>query len=305
MPREQEQYRRSALLSFRFIGTAVVGSVLMALVAAFGPMPAQLAVLGAFISILGGLFLSYLGQEDEREQKRAEVIESLSVPLSLAADQELFAQYQEISRAMTALAKRADPILRRIALAKFASVGDQLEGIASGKIVFALTESWRTVYEELLANPDIRQYRSIAWVHSPEYWQDEPGRQSMRANFAAVHRGVLIERIVILHDDLWPRDQLLPTQAIRTWVEEQHNNGLWIALLRESDLTREPDLLTDMGIYGDRAVGVQEIDEHCRTLRFTLNLDAQAVRLADELWKRIQLYSRSFSSLLDQLPPGR
>jgi hypothetical protein len=50
----------SALLSFRFFGTAVTGSVLMTLVAAFGPPSAQLAMLGCFISILGGLFLSFL-----------------------------------------------------------------------------------------------------------------------------------------------------------------------------------------------------------------------------------------------------
>ena len=111
MSREEPPRRRSALLSFRFIGTAVVGSIVMALVAAFGPPAAQLAVLGAFISVLGGLFLSYLGQEEQREQKRAEVIESLSVPLSLASDRDLFRLYQEIAQSLIALSKRPDPVL--------------------------------------------------------------------------------------------------------------------------------------------------------------------------------------------------
>ena len=70
--------RRSVLFSFRFLATAVAGSVLMALVSSFGPLPAQLAMLGAFISILSGLFLSYLGQEEQRERERAEAIRSLS-----------------------------------------------------------------------------------------------------------------------------------------------------------------------------------------------------------------------------------
>jgi hypothetical protein len=47
----------------------------MALISAFGPLPAQIAVLGAFISILGGLFLSYLEQNDQREEERAEALE--------------------------------------------------------------------------------------------------------------------------------------------------------------------------------------------------------------------------------------
>src|SRR4051812_10609932 len=64
--------RRSALLSFQFVGTALVGSLTMALVCAFAPPPAQLAVLGAFISILGGLFVGYMQQERERDERRNE-----------------------------------------------------------------------------------------------------------------------------------------------------------------------------------------------------------------------------------------
>jgi hypothetical protein len=305
MSQDKQPYYRTALLSFRFLGTAVLGSLVMALVATFGPVPAQLAILGAFISILGGLFLAFLGQEEEREQRRAEIIQSLSVPLSLASDPELFQQYQDISAGLTALAGRTDPILRRIALVKFASVTEQIDGLASGKIVFSLTEGWRTVYEELLRSPDVHRYRSVAWVRTPEYWQDTPGKQSIQVNFEAVHRGVLVERIVILRDELWSRNDLMPSSEILPWIEDQHNRGIWVALVRESDISREPDLLVDMGIYGDRAVGIQELDDNCRTIRFTLNLDPQAIELATAHWEQILLYTKSFSSLLDQLPPDR
>jgi threonine/homoserine/homoserine lactone efflux protein len=81
MLREEKIVRRSALLSFRFLFTAAFGSVLMGLVAAFGALPAQLAMLGCFVSIVGGLFLAYLGQEDERDRQRNAAIESLSVPV--------------------------------------------------------------------------------------------------------------------------------------------------------------------------------------------------------------------------------
>ena len=138
------------------------------------------------------------------------------------------------------------------------------------------------------------------------YWQDEPGKRSMSVNFEAAHRGVLVERVIILRDELWPRNQLLPSQEILPWIEEQHNHGLWVTLVRESDLSsREPDLLVDMGIYGDRAVGVQELDEMCRTLRFTLDVDPEAVQAADARWQRLLLYARSLRSLLDQLPPEK
>jgi hypothetical protein len=60
------------------------------------------------------------------------------------------------------------------------------------------------VYEKLLTSPELKEYRSVALVRSGDYWQDAPGRQSMTANFDAVARGVLIERVIILRDELWP-----------------------------------------------------------------------------------------------------
>ena len=60
-----------APLSFKFVGTALAGSLAMALVAAFAPLPAQIAVLGSCVSILAGLFVAYVEQEDVRERRRA------------------------------------------------------------------------------------------------------------------------------------------------------------------------------------------------------------------------------------------
>lgn len=197
--------RRSALLSFRFLGTSVIGSLAMALVSVFAPLPAQVAVLGALVSIMAGLFLSYLEQENERERRWAELLEKVRVPVELAPEHELFDHYSAYSEALTELAKQTDPILRASALLKLSSITEQVEALAEGRLVFASTEAWRTLYEQLLRSPDIKKYCSVAWVKTKDYWQDQPGRQSMSVNFEACHRGTLIERIIILRDSLWPR----------------------------------------------------------------------------------------------------
>ena len=67
------------LISFRFLGPVLSGPLTMALVSAFGPPAAQVAVLGSLVSILGGLFLGYLEQEVERDRRRTEVLETLAV----------------------------------------------------------------------------------------------------------------------------------------------------------------------------------------------------------------------------------
>jgi hypothetical protein len=300
MVRDPSPPRRSVLLSFRFLGTALVGSLTMALVCALAPFPAQLAVFGAFISILGGLFVAYMEQEEERERRRDEVIAKLSVPLALASDRELYNQYLAICHGLMDLSRQTDPILREIAVLKLASVAGQIGALADGTVTFAGTEAWRTVYEKLLRSPDIHDYRSVAWVRSREYWQDQPGRQSMQVNYEVVHQGTLIDRVVILRDELWPRHSVLPSDEILPWLQAQHDHGIRVRLVRESDLASESDLLLDMGIYGERALGVQELDERSRTLRFVLDFDPRAIRLAKDCWERIVLYATPFRTLLDR-----
>src|SRR5262249_9722952 len=96
--------QRSVLVSFKFLGTTLVGSLGMALVCAFGPPPAQLAVLGAAVSTLAGLFLSYLDQEELRDRRRSEVLEKLQIPLVLAPEHDLFDQYSGFVEALAELA---------------------------------------------------------------------------------------------------------------------------------------------------------------------------------------------------------
>jgi len=60
-----------------------------------------------------------------------------------------------------------------------------------------------------------------------------------------------------------------------------------LKLVRQSVLANEPDLVTDLGIYGNRAVGVQELDDKGRTFRFTLSFDFPEVMAAEQRWDRL------------------
>jgi hypothetical protein len=97
----QRDRRRPAVLSFKFLGTALVGSLTMALVSAFAPLPAQIAVLGSCISILAGLFVSYVDQEEERERRRSDLLEKLRIPVALAPEHDLFDQYSGIAESLS------------------------------------------------------------------------------------------------------------------------------------------------------------------------------------------------------------
>ena len=161
--------RRPIVFSFRFVGTALIGSLAMALVGTFAPLTAQIAVLGAYISILGGLFISYMQKEERRERQWNESLEQLAVPMALAPEDDLYPLYQAYCRSLIALAEQTDPLLREIAAIKLDSVNAQIGTIASGTVVFSGTETWRTVYDQLLTGGTIRKYKSVAWVRSLDY----------------------------------------------------------------------------------------------------------------------------------------
>ena len=56
-----------------------------------------------------------------------------------------------------------------------------------------------------------------------------------------------------------------------------------------------------MGLYGTRAVGIQELDERCRTIRFTLSFNDSDLQLARNRWERLELFAKPFRELLDQI----
>ena len=110
-----------------------------------------------------------------------------------------------------------------------------------------------------------------------------------------------IERIVVIADELWPKNQDLPVEELRQWIHEQSAHGIWVRLARVSDLRNEPELLRDMGIYGQLAVGTQELaDDNLRTHRFLLNFDLHAVRESERHWEKLGVYSTAYKELLEQ-----
>jgi hypothetical protein len=126
----------------------------------------------------------------------------------------------------------------------------------------------------------------------------------MTLNITLARKGLRIERIVILREELWPRGSRLPAPAIRPWIQKQHENGIIISLIRQGDIAGEPHLAADFGLYGDRAVGTQVIDEEARTVCFILEFDEASLRLAREWWDRLSLYALPYRDLVDRIAAG-
>lgn len=283
----------------RFLATSLLGSVIVGVASVVTPLAAQIAILGVLVSTLAGLLVAWLDEHAQRDANRAELSTMGRVVDALENEPDLAREFRRIGNGFLALTEQTESVLRSAAATKLLSVASELEQIARGTISFRETESWRTAYRDLLQSDKLRTYRSVAWVKCANYWQDTPGRQSMRDNYDAINRGVIVERVVILPRELWPAEQLLPSDSVLAWIIDQHNHGVWVMLCLEADVESEPDLPRDFGIYGDLAVGTQILDDQCRTLEFQLEFKREAVQLANDRWRRLQLHATPLRTLLD------
>lgn len=213
------------------------------------------------------------------------------VTLALAGDASAFGVFQSLGRSLRAMASNPDPIYRELAIDRLSRLSDEATALGAGRIEFRDTEAWRQAYEKLLRSRGLYRYQSVAYVQTPGYWQDAPGRQSMRVNYEMAGDGLIIERVVILPDAFWPLGEAEPVEPINAWIGGQLRAGIAVSLVRDSSLAAEHDLLTDFGIYGHRAVGFQQIDGHGSTVHFSLSFDFTEVLAAERRWDRLQVYA--------------
>jgi len=289
------QRRLPDLLPFVIAGASILAVLLSWLLFS---LAAQIAVTGI---LCGGLFgLAVASHIRVKTASRWEP-SLLETPFLLAHDPDVFQQYATLCESLLKVSQRDDLIFRSIALEHVDDLSRRAAAIAEGTFVFEGTETWRIVYGRLLRSPGLHLYRSVAWVKNKNYWQDEPGRKSMAVNFELHDQERLnVERIAIIADDLWPAGEVWPAESIRQWLHEQHAHGIWIKFVRQSAIEKELELVADIGIYGSRALGIQELDEQCRTVRFTLSFDFEQVTAAEARWDRLSVYAESFASYLDR-----
>lgn len=273
------------------LGITILGAFSMGMVAAWGTEAMQIAVLGTWVSILASLVMRQLKSSKSYLAEAERLLSAFGVSTKLIHHPDLVANFVEMSRSLEELAGQSDPLLIEFATKKLDSVTEQMQAMGRGELTFASTESWRMVYEQILRSDSVTSYCSVAWFKSEGYWQDEPGRKSLRLNLDLAAQGLKIQRIVIVKDELWTSDENLPVPTVMNWLKLQDGCGIKISVVKESALALESDLVCDMGVYDSRAVGIQELDERCRTLSFSLYFDDSDVQYALERWRKLSLFA--------------
>jgi len=283
-----------------FIIVLFSAAVLLAVTRILFDIPTQIIVLGVLIAVSIGTVIGFLAVQADREKRIEELLEKLQVSVSLSSESMLFEQQSKIAESFTRLAKLHHPVLRDFAHYTIAQFTQRIDRISLGILEFNETESWRASYAELLNNPEVRRYRSVALIRQPEYWRDDAGEVSVRENLKLIRKGKSIERIAILGDRVWPLNTPLMETDIGKWLKHQADGSIKVFVVRDSSLASDPDLLVDFGIYGEDVVGIQELDENARTRKFTFFFDETEKRFAEQRWKRLLAYSKPLEELIEQ-----
>ena len=264
------------------------------------PQAVQIGLVDCYTLLFTVLIISSLISDEKYSDRFQTCFRRLDKPW---LGQQLTDNYEQFIAEIARSLRIDDPLFKKLALHRLQQVDRQSDAMRQGVIEYYDTESWRLAYEVLLRDDEVKRYRSVALVNAEGYWQDVLGRQSLELNYELqTLKSLSIERIVIIADNLWPKSKMLPVESIADWVFEQHNHGIWVELVRASRLEAVPELLADIGIYGEKALGKQLLDSKLRTMKFSLSFNQRDLQQGIENWRRLQKHATSVRKLLDQRP---
>lgn len=285
--------------SLEFWVTIIIGGLLLGFAFTFADLRVQLAAVGVYVTLLLGLVVAVL-------------IRAVSVDVTMRENQEIsqrIAQnpnvrkfYDETIEPLCRIFEIKDNVFSSLVEERLADFQHELRtNLSAGKVTFP-AEAFRVTYADILSQPDIKEYKSVAWVKSEDYWQDPAGKSSLRFNLDLLQKGVDIERIFIVRDDVWD------SAKIKNWIRqqrdykvkidgEQKENKIRIAVTKESLIPVKENLLEDYGIYGNRAMGVQNIDDKSKTTTFDLYFDKAKIAKARRDFEKLKIHTLTSDEL--------
>lgn len=284
--------KHSIIFDKWFLSASLLGTLIMGVLSAYGTLSVQIAIVGTLVSIMTGVSLTVMQEVERFSRQTNDALTNMGLILPLTADSNVRNSYEEIIGALHVVVESPNAVFRTLGRERIAALSHDFRNLSRQRLIYVGTEAWRTAYAEVLQNTQVSEYRSVAWVRSENYWQDQPGHQSLRLNCELAERGVRVTRIIILRaSERIERSGEFPA-TILTWMEVQNRAGIKLMYVDENALLQEKDLLADYGIYGDVAVGILDTDDtSSRTLQFRLSFDAMDLAIHREKWERLLLYA--------------
>ena len=149
------------VLRSQIVVVTLVGSVIMAVVCSFGSLAIQIAVLGSYVSILGGLALEIFDHQNAKDQQLESLDLLIRASREVAKEPPMAREFEKIVDGIQASLAIDSGLFRELAVEHLVAFGQQSELLGRGVITFDETEAWRVAYEKVLRSPSVFRYYSF------------------------------------------------------------------------------------------------------------------------------------------------
>lgn len=266
---------RTLLVGFGF--TLVFGSVFALIPKSNNNIPALIAVLGVYVSVAISLLFRLI-------EISHNIANEGDFSALVSQDNDWRTIMEKLRDSLEYTGTKKDPFFTDMYQALIRDFSNRLGNAASGCIKFPPGERWRKYWKKIISQRDLGEYRSTSWVKSPEYWRDPAGREGFEFNKTIEAKTT---RVFIIRDKYWDHPD------VWEMIRDQYDaKNIEIRVVRETILEEnDPDLLLDFGIYGERAVGYQELDDNCRTKSFTFHFDEKKISDTEDIFEGLLVYA--------------
>lgn len=154
-------------------------------------------------------------------------------------------------------------------------------------------ESSLEPYQAILMEPDVKDYKSTAWIRSKEY-VDNVGYPQFRPASRAFLGLLKIQKMFILSKEALNNKKV--SAWIQQWIvlqnmiESVQSGMLQIFVVDQENIPKGKinEKYFDMGIYGDIVVGYLELDEMSKPLAYTWTSKKEELETAENAFKELK-----------------
>jgi predicted small secreted protein len=176
-------------------------------------------------------------------------------------------------------------LLQEVFTEREKAFNDTIKGISANKITLSPEELGRHAVK-LFQNEQNTTILATSYVKPTEWWKTAWGKEYLQQNFAAVTRGVTIERIYIFADQK-------EMDEIKELLLMQKANKITVRYIFANDVANLA-IKDDVIIIGDKLCGTLNLKEGRTMLDAVFSIDKEEIAKNKSKFEELKKFSREF-----------
>jgi hypothetical protein len=243
-----------------FVG--VVASIFMAFLGYFYAKNLNEAII---IGLLGIIITLLIEQIRTSVENREQVLNILALTQQVSDDEYLRARIESIVESFSTICNGKDQdLFLKEGRRSLTSCRDSLKNLAEGTFLIDEERRMRILIDILEKARPEEKILATSYVDLGDWWKRDLGRRYLQANYEAVQRGVIIERIFIVRPG---------EQEVEAFIEEQRKHNIIVRVVKESSV--KPHLKENFFLVEDSILSYSEYSRDGQLVRGYISQDSR------------------------------